>query len=154
MFMRKLVLTLVIVVSANLVGQSQNMDFKSLKLVLAQRAVVLQEVDNSVQYNLDGVQIYLITDESANRMRLMAGVVKESDLSQTDLATVLEANFDRALDAKYALSDGVLWSVFTHPLKELEKEQVIDAFYQVKNLVNNYGSTYNSTDFLFGGSDN
>ena len=152
--MRKLILTVVFVVSVNLVSQAQDMDFKSLKLVLAQRAVVLQEVGNSVQYNLDGVQIYLITDESANRMRLMAGVVKESDLSQTDLATLLEANFDRALDAKYALSDGVLWSVFTHPLKELEKEQVIDAFYQVKNLVNNYGSTYNSTDFLFGGSDN
>ena len=63
----------------------------------------------------------------------------------------MEANFDRALDAKYAIANGVLWSVFAHPLKELTKEQTIDAFNQVRNLVYNYGSSYTSTDILFGG---
>ena len=69
---------------------------------------------------------------------------------QLELKKMMEANFDRALDAKYALSNGVLWSVYVHPLKELQKEQLIDALYQVKNLVNNYGTTYNSADFIFG----
>ena len=133
---------------------SQEMDLKGLKLTLAQRAVVVEESNNIVEYDLDGVHIYLITDESANRMRLMAGVIEQSKLKEDDLVVLMEANFDRALDAKYALSNNVLWSVFAHPLKELEKEQAIDALYQVKNLVNNYGSSYTSTDFVFGGNDN
>ena len=48
---------------------AQDMDLKSLKLALAQRAVVVSENGPSVEYELDGVQIYLIADESANRMR-------------------------------------------------------------------------------------
>ena len=82
-----------------------------------------------------------------------AGVIEESKLKEEDLKTMMEANFDRALDAKYALSNGVLWSVYAHPLKELQKEQLIDAIYQVKNLVNNYGTSYTSTDFIFGGGN-
>ncbi|MEM8566726.1 MAG: hypothetical protein AAGF85_09705 [Bacteroidota bacterium] len=132
---------------------AQDMDLKSLKLALAQRAVVVSENGSSVEYTLDGIQIYLITDESSNRMRLMAGIVEESKVEAEDLKKLMEANFDRALDAKYALSNGVLWSVYAHPLKELHKEQLIDALYQVKNLVNNYGTTYNSTDFIFGGGN-
>ncbi|MEM9857316.1 MAG: hypothetical protein AAF843_08165 [Bacteroidota bacterium] len=126
------------------------MDLKSLKLALAQRAVVIAENGPSVEYELDGIQIYLIADESANRMRLISGITEESKVKAEDLKKMMEANFDRALDAKYALSNGFLWSVYAHPLKELEKEQLIDALYQVKNLVNNYGTTYNSTDFIFG----
>ncbi|MEM1407601.1 MAG: hypothetical protein AAGG59_12555 [Bacteroidota bacterium] len=132
------------------VTMAQDMDLKSLKLALAQRAVVVAENGPGVEYELDGVQIYLITDESANRMRLMAGIMEESKVKAEELKKMMEANFDRALDAKYALSNGVLWSVYVHPLKELQKEQLIDALYQVKNLVNNYGTTYNSTDFIFG----
>ena len=123
----------------------QDMDYKKLKLTLAQRAIVVDEQSNMVEYDLDGVHIYLVTDESANRMRLMAGVVEQSKM---------QANFDKALDAKYALSRGVLWSVFAHPLKELDQEQVVDALYQVKNLVNNYGTTYTSTDFIFNTGEN
>mgnify|MGYP001793697197 FL=1 len=132
------------------VTMAQDMDLKSLKLALAQRAVVVAENGPSVEYELDGVQIYLITDESANRMRLMAGIMEESKVEAEQLKKMMEANFDRALDAKYALSNGVLWSVYAHPLRELQKEQLIDALYQVKNLVNNYGTTYHSADFIFG----
>lgn len=130
------------------------MDFKNLKLALAQRATVIEENNNVVEYELDGLRIYLITDESANRMRLMSAVQEESKLTSDDLTVLMKANYDRALDAKYAISNGVLWSVYAHPLKELTKEQVTDAMYQVKNLVINYGTTYTSTDFVFGGSDN
>lgn len=149
--MRKSVIFLFICLSS--IAGAQDMDLKSLKLALAQRAVVVAENGPSVEYDLDGVHIYLIADESANRMRLVAGIVEESKVDANDLKKMMEANFDRALDAKYALSNGVLWSVYAHPLKELERDQLVDALYQVKNLVNNYGTTYNSTDFIFG-SDN
>ena len=131
---------------------SQKMDFKTLKLTIAQKAIVVKEDKNVIEYQLDKVRIYLIADENANRMRLMAGVVEVSKMSKEDLVKVLEANYDKALDAKYALSDDVLWSVFTHPLRELSSEQVVDALYQVKNLVHNYGTTYTSTNLVFGGN--
>ena len=128
------------------------MDFKKLKLVLAKEAVIVQESGNAVEYELNGLKIYLITDEEANRMRLMAGIVETEKLSKEDLDILMEANYDRALDAKYAISDKILWSVYVHPLRELHEKQVVDALYQVFALVKNYGTSYASTDMIFGGN--
>ena len=126
------------------------MDFKKLKLVLAKEAVIVQESGNAVEYELNGLKIYLITDENANRMRLMAGIVETGQLTKEDLDILMEANYDRALDAKYAISDNILWSVYVHPLHELREKQIVDALYQVFALVKNYGTTYASTDMIFG----
>ena len=128
----------------------QETTFDDLKLILAQEATIEKEEASMVQYSVDQLPIYLIVDEQANRMRLMAPVVEEKELAEQDLKILMEANFDRALDAKYAVSNGVLWSVYAHPLKELYKEQVIDAFNQVRNLVYNYGTSYTSTIMVFG----
>jgi hypothetical protein len=35
------------------------------------------------------------------------------------------------LDAKYAISDEILWAVFIHPLKELSDKQISSAIKQV-----------------------
>ena len=128
----------------------QETTFDDLKLILAKEATIEKEEASVVQYSVDQLPIYLIVDEQANRMRLMAPVVEEKELAEQDLKILMEANFDRALDAKYAVSNGVLWSVYAHPLKELYKEQVIDAFNQVRNLVYNYGTSYTSTIIVFG----
>lgn len=107
-----------------------------------------------VQYTIDELPVYLIVDEDANRMRLMSPIIEAKDLEKTDFKTLMEANFDRALDAKYAISNGILWSVYAHPLRELYKEQLLDAFNQVRWLVYNYGTSYSSTTMVFGGGDN
>ena len=59
---------------------SQDMTQSKLKLILAKKAVVVEESQNSVQYKLDGVLIYLVTDENAKRMRLMAPVIEQAKL--------------------------------------------------------------------------
>ena len=92
----------------------------------------------------------ILTDSDANRMRIMTPILEENNLSTDQYKIMLEANFDRALDAKYALFEGVVWSVFTHPLGELTVEQFKSAIGQVGTLADNFGSTYNSTDFVFG----
>lgn len=79
-------------------------------------------------------------------------MIEETELEEEQYKLMLEANFDRALDAKYALFDGIVWSVFTHPLAELEVEQFKIAMNQVITLSETFGSTYNSTDFVFGGN--
>jgi hypothetical protein len=132
---------------------AQEMDYRKLKLILAKEAEIVQETGNAVEYKLNGLNIYLITDENANRMRLMAGIIETDKLALEELSTLMEANFDRALDAKYAISDKILWAVYVHPLKELHEKQVTDALYQVYALVSNYGTTYTSTDMIFGGEN-
>lgn len=130
----------------------EEMNFAQLKLVLAKEAIVVKENQNMVEYDLAGIHIYLVTDETNNRMRFMSPIIEQEKLTSEDLTIMMEANFDRALDAKYALFNGVLWSVFAHPLKELRKKQVLNAFFQVKALVDNYGTTYTSSDVVFGGN--
>ncbi|WP_462253199.1 hypothetical protein [Ekhidna sp.] len=137
--------------AACLFSSAQDTTFDDLKLILAKEATIVKEADNMIQYSVGELQLFLIVDEEANLMRIMAPVVEEDKLSEEDLKTLMESNFDRALDAKYAISNGILWSVYAHPLRELYKDQMIDAFNQVRNLVYNYGTSYSSTTVVFGG---
>ena len=103
------------------------------------------------QLNISGRDLLVITDATHNRMRIMSPVTAQDQLDKDELTRLLEANFGSALDAKYALRDGTLWSVFTHPLGELTDEQFLDCLAQVFNLANNFGQSYASSNLIFGG---
>ena len=103
------------------------------------------------QFNIRGRDLLVITDAAHNRMRIMAPIAPRSELEEADLVTLLEANFDRALDAKYAMKDDVLWSVFTHPLGELTDDQFTDCIDQTATLADNFGTSYASSNLFFGG---
>ena len=93
----------------------------------------------------------IITDESNNRMRIFSPIIAETEMESGEMKKMLEANFHSALDAKYSIYEGYAISVFTHPMKELTKEQFLDALGQVYTLAENYGTTYSSTLLIFGG---
>lgn len=115
---------------------------------------ISREVDGQLGYwkfTIDGRDILVITDETHNRMRIMSPVTSQEQLDPDELVRLLEANFGSALDAKYALRDKTLWSVFTHPLGELSDEQFLDCVAQVANLANNFGQSYASSNLIFGG---
>lgn len=95
--------------------------------------------------------VFVITDESHNRMRIMTPVSELAALSTEQIQVVLAANFDRALDARYCANDDVLWSAFLHPLFELRSHQFLDALSQVVMLSKNFGGSYTSSDIVFGG---
>jgi len=101
--------------------------------------------------DLDGT-LMVITDEKANRMRIMMPI-QAFDVSQPqDLKTaiiVLHANYDRALDARYAISNGLLWSAFIHPLSSLTEEDLASALDQVRTLRKNTGTSYSSGALQF-----
>jgi len=65
---------------------------------------------------------------------------------------MLEANFHSALDAKYSLYEGFVIGIYTHPLHQLNENQMEDAMQQVVNLSRNFGTSYTSTDMQFGHS--
>lgn len=96
-------------------------------------------------------EYFIVTDEKADRMRIMIPIAKIGK-DDKDLAfTLLSANFHRALDAKYAINDGVIWSVFVHPLKSLGESDLDNALKQVRTLADNTGTSFSSTDVVFGG---
>ncbi len=65
----------------------------------------------------------------------------------------MQANFDTALDARYAIAKATLWSTFIHPLRSLDDEALLKGLGQVVNLANTFGSTYSSGLLIFGGGD-
>lgn len=94
--------------------------------------------------------LFLIVDEEHDRVRVMTPIMKEDDLEEDDLWDVMEANFDRSLDARYAIGDGVLWSLFLHPLTDLSRSLFLEGMDQVVTLANNFGGSFCSSDIIFG----
>ena len=94
---------------------------------------------------------FVITDESHNPMRIMSPVVELASVPSDTLQILLEANYDRALDARYCINNEVIWSAFLHPLAELNDRQFLNALDQVVTLKNNFGSSYTSSGLVFGG---
>ena len=66
---------------------------------------------------------------------------------------LMQANFDSALDARYAVAQGRLWGVFIHPLSPLERDQFLSGIAQTINLARTYGQTYSGGANVFGGGD-
>ena len=95
----------------------------------------------------------VLTDDRSDRMRLMMPIRKFDPRKAQDLRLALIAlhsNYDRALDARYALQDGVLWSVFIHPLESLTEGDLKNGINQVRALRKNTGTTFTSSELLFG----
>jgi len=95
--------------------------------------------------------VFVMTDESHNRMRIMAPVADSQSLDEDALRVLMTANYDRALDARYCINEGTLWSAFIHPLRELGDTQFHNGLTQVVTLSKNFGTTFSSGELVFGG---
>ncbi|VAW70237.1 FIG01023306: hypothetical protein [hydrothermal vent metagenome] len=104
-----------------------------------------------IQYN--DIPIVIITDERANRMRIVSPIQSANELSKEKLFRMMQANFDSALDARYAIAKDKLWSAFIHPLSELTDEQFYSGLAQTITLVKSYGKSYSSGALVFSGGD-
>ena len=89
----------------------------------------------------------------ADRMRVLIPLERSDDLSKDELLRLMQANFDSALDARYAIAQGQLWAAFIHPLSSLTDEEFLLGIGQTANVVASFGSTYSSGMFIFGGGD-
>ncbi len=100
-----------------------------------------------------GHAITVITDENADRMRIISPVAAAENLDPTLMFRMLQANFDTALDARYSVARGVVWSLYLHPLGSLSDQQFLAGVGQVVNLAASFGTTYSSGGLSFGGGD-
>lgn len=97
--------------------------------------------------------VLVITDENADRMRIVVPVADAAGLDPAMLERLMQANFDAALDARYALARGEILAVFIHPLASLSEHEFFSGLAQALNLAATYGTTYSSGALLFGGGD-
>ena len=107
----------------------------------------------ALEFTLDDIPIIVISDARADRMRAMVPIASVEGLDKADLLRLMQANFDAALDARYAVAHGRLWGVFIHPLSPLEKDQFLSGLVQVLTVAKTYGTGYTGGAAIFGGGD-
>ncbi|MEM8786882.1 MAG: hypothetical protein AAGE76_01330 [Pseudomonadota bacterium] len=112
-----------------------------------------QSAGNTFQMIIDDVPVLIVTDPLADRMRAMVPIRSTEGMTAEEVMRVLQANFDTALDARYAVARGRLWGTFIHPLSPLEKDQLISGLGQTVNIAKTYGSLYTGGALTFGDGD-
>lgn len=108
---------------------------------------------NAFRLTISDVPVTIITDPLADRMRAIVPIRSAEGMTAEEVLRVMQANFDTALDARYAVAQGRLWAVFIHPLAALERDQFISGMGQTVNLALTYGSLYTGGALSFGGGD-
>lgn len=124
---------------------------------LGRPAVAVQGGGGAWQAQAFGRPMVVLADPLAGRMRLMVPVLDEHgappEMNEALLTRVMQANFATALDARYALRDGQLWTAFIHPLPTLSREGLRNGMLQAATLAHTFGTTYTSTGLELGGGE-
>lgn len=147
--MKHILTILVLFFSVMGFSQDEGMDNEKLGKILGEISEGIQGQDGNWQFLLEENIFICVTDENANRMRIITPIIEVKDMDPEQLLKCMEANFHTVLDSKYAISDDILWSVFIHPLNELTETQVKSAVYQVYSTLASFGSEYTSGLFSF-----
>ena len=108
---------------------------------------------NGWRVTIEETPVVIVTDQKHGRMRILVAVRKAADVSDDELKRLMQANFDTALDARYAIAHGIVWATYIHPLRELHDRQFITAIGQTVNLSKTYGTSFSSGALSFGGGD-
>ncbi len=108
---------------------------------------------NQLYLTIEDVPLVLVADVASDRMRVMAPIRAADGVTEEDLRRMMQANFDTALDARYAIAQGRLWAVFIHPFRALEKDQLISGIGQTVNLALTYGNLYTGGALAYRGGD-
>ena len=103
-----------------------------------------------LRFMYEEVPLALVYDEQADRMRVVSGIMRVDDLQEGMLTKAMQANFHSVLDVRYAISDGVVWSAFIHPLSDLSDDLLRSAVHQVAVARVTFGTQYTSGAMVFG----
>jgi len=123
-------------------------------------AAVVAVLDGNAERTGDNWQLMVgdtvllvITDRAAERMRIMTPIADAAELDQPAMRRLLQANFDTALDARYAIAQGQVWGTFIHPLPSLTERDFASGLLQTVTLADTYGTLYSSGAPSYGDGD-
>ncbi len=129
---------------------AQEMTNSTLGNIITRQADTVSGISGNWQFMYKETPMLCITDSANNRMRIIAPITEAANMDKDLLLDAMTANFHSALDVKYAISNNIVWSAYVHPLKELSTEQVESAISQVYLAAATFGTTFSSTELLFG----
>ena len=109
--------------------------------------------DTVMRLTVEDIPIFVVTDPANDRMRAMVPIRSVDEITPEELYRMMQANFDTALDARYAIAQDRLWAVFIHPFQSLEKDQLISGIGQTVNLALTYGNLYTGGALAYRGGD-
>ena len=148
--MKRLLLLTSLLLLANVAFANHGMSQASLERIIKAMADSSRGEQGVVEFDFNNVRMYVISDVKHNRMRIVAPVAEYAKLTRAQLDAILVSNYHMALDARYAVSEGVLYSAYIHPLAELNEGQIRSAVRQVSNLALSFGTDYSSGELTFG----
>ena len=97
----------------------------------------------------EDIEIYVDADDTSDRLRIMVPVA-HADRSDVDLLWVLLiANYDRAVDAKYAVYEHLIWSTWSRRLSWSGAVDVECAIDDVVRLARNTGTTFATGNVVY-----
>jgi len=131
----------------------QDMTPKRMVAIINHVGTDISQQDSVVTFAYQGVPLTLIYHEQADRMRLISPIMPLQEADQAALTRALEANFHSVLDARYAVSDGIIYSSFIHPMSDLSEQLLLSAIHQVAVAKLTFGDEYSSGAFEFGDRD-
>ncbi len=99
---------------------------------------------NVVEFSWQEMDLILVYDTHDDRMRIMTPIAALEDLEAGQMDMAMDANFHDLYDARYAVSDDIVWSLFVHPLSSLTDELLLSAIKQVAMAKLSFGSDYQS----------
>ena len=108
---------------------------------------------NVISFKLQEREIVIVFDEERGRMRALTPIAPAELMNEAILKRMAQANYDAVLDARYAIADKLVWSVFIHSLDTLQQEELISGIAQVVTAAETFGTTFTSGAMVFGGGD-
>jgi len=130
---------------------SEPMDQNRVEQIFSDQVEAITGPTGALQSQIDGISIYCISDPANDRMRIVAPISRLSGLDPRINEILLRANFHSALDARYAISDDVIFAAFLHPISSLTPAQIESAVSQVISLVKTFGTSFSSGELVFPG---
>ncbi len=120
-----------------------------MEKIVINKVEVIEHEKGDVTFVYKKVNMALISDVKHDRMRIIAPITEYSEITLEQKDIIMESNFHRALDARYAASNGVLYSVFIHPMSPLTQRELEYALNQVSTLALTFGGSYSSGSLSF-----
>ena len=147
------ILTLMIAFAAPALAQEEPMTAQRLIEIIADIDPEASVTPVGLELTLGDIPVLVVMSPGADRMRAMVPIASIEDVTPEEMTRMMQANFDTALDARYAVAQGRVWGVFIHPLAALEREQFLSGLAQTVTLAQTYGTLYSGGAQVFGGGD-
>lgn len=124
-----------------------------MELVFGSLVDAIEGPPGALRTRVDGVDVYLISDPANDRMRMVVQVARADELDARYLSVLLQANFHVTRDARYAISNGIVFATYLHPISSLTAAEIGSALGQVVSLRKTFGSSFSSGVLQSGASE-